>query len=220
MHWIDILVIVTLLISGAFGYARGFVHEVLSIAGWAGAAFATLYGAPILKTFTQNFIPDPFISALVTGIVLFIATLVILSLITRQISKGVKESALGALDRALGFLFGLLRGALIVCLVWIGYEWTTPPKELPAWVFIARTMPVVIQGADILKSLVPLSEKRHNVTDPKAPPQGRKNSAKKNHQSLLEKAINAIPSAPSRTRDGSYGKKERTEMNRLFETNQ
>lgn len=220
MHWIDILVIVILLVSGAFGYARGFVHEVLSIAGWAGATFATIYGTPVLKHFTLQFINDPFISALVTGILLFIGTLIILSLATRQISKGVKESALGALDRALGFLFGLLRGALIVCLLWIGYEWTTPPKELPEWVSTARTMPMVIQGADMLKALVPPSEDPN--ADPNADPNVDPNAdtnAQNSGQSLLDKAINAIPTAPGGAGDGSYGKKERTEMDRLFDTN-
>jgi len=145
MHWIDILVIATLLISGAFAYARGFVHEVLSIAGWIGAAFATIYGTPVLKHFTRQLIDTPFIADLITGILIFIGVLVILSIITKQISRGVKESALGALDRALGFLFGLLRGAVVVSLVWIGYEWTTPPKEQPEWLFDARTMPTIIQ---------------------------------------------------------------------------
>ena len=214
MHWIDILVIVTLLVSGAFGYARGFVHEILSIAGWAGATFATIYGTPVLKHFTLQFINDLFIAPLVTGILIFIATLVILSLITRQISKGVKESALGALDRALGFLFGLLRGALVVCLLWIGYEWAEAPQELPEWALVSRTMPLVIQGADMLKALIPPSQDDPNA-DPNAPPA----DGQTDNQSLLDKAINAVPSAPNKTGDGSYGKKERTEMDRLFETN-
>ena len=93
MHWIDIFVIGALLISGAFGYSRGFVHEVLSIAGWVGASFASLYGTPALKHFMIPFIGDEWLAALVTGILIFIGTLIILSLTTRKISSGVKESA-------------------------------------------------------------------------------------------------------------------------------
>ena len=160
MHWIDILVIGTLLISGAFAYARGFVHEVLSIAAWVGAVFATMYGTPVVKHFTYQLIQDEFTAALVTGIMIFIVALIILSVATRRISRGVRDSALGALDRALGFLFGLLRGAIIVCLVWIGYEWLTPPKEQPEWIYEARTIPMVIEGANILKSLSPQDVKK------------------------------------------------------------
>lgn len=211
MHWIDILVIATLLISGAFAYARGFVHEVLSIAGWIGAAFATIYGTPVLKHFTRQLIDTPFIADLITGILIFIGVLVILSIITKQISRGVKESALGALDRALGFLFGLLRGAVVVSLVWIGYEWTTPPKEQPEWLFDARTMPTIIRGANMLKALVPASDEEPQDANQPADEQT-------SSQSLLDKAINSVTEAPSGTTTDGYGKKERTEMDRLFET--
>jgi len=214
MHWIDILVIGTLLISGAFAYARGFVHEVLSIAGWIGAVFATLYGTPVLEHFTLQFIEDPFIATMVTGILVFIATLVILSITTRRISRGVKESALGPLDRALGFLFGLLRGAVIVALVWIGYAWMTPPDEQPEWIYEARTIPLIIQGADMLKALAPTTEE----ADPNAPTDNP--TPKDQNQSLLDKAINAIPKAPAKSKTDGYGKKERSEMDRLFETSQ
>lgn len=219
MNWIDILVIATLLISGAFAYARGFVHEVLSIVGWLGATFATIYGTPVLKHFTYQFIATQFVADLVTGILIFIGTLVILSIITRRISNGVKSSALGALDRALGFLFGLLRGAVIVSLVWIGYEWMTPPKEQPEWIFEARTMPLVIQGAGMLKALVPPDEPGKN-TDPNAVEPNAPQTGSKDNQNLLDKAINAVPKAPDNKTAPGYDQKERNEMDRLFQTNQ
>lgn len=223
MHWIDILVIGTLLISGAFAYARGFVHEVLSIAAWVGAIFATMYGTPVVKNFTLQFIQAPFIAALVTGILIFIGSLIILSITTRRISRGVKESALGALDRALGFLFGLLRGAIIVSLVWIGYEWRTPPEEQPEWIYEARTIPMVIEGANMLKSLAPTDPEQ----DPNAPDAPAQNGQQQDGatlqdkgKALLDKAINAVPKAPAKSNADGYGKKERSEMDRLFETSQ
>jgi len=217
MHWLDILVIGTLLISGAFAYARGLVHEILSIAGWVGAVFATMYGTPVVENFTLQFIEDPFIATVATGIVVFIGTLVILSVTTRRISRGVKESALGPLDRALGFLFGILRGAIIVSLVWIGYTWMVPPDEQPEWLAEARTTALIIQGADMLKALVPAD------TDPdaKSPATNAKTTdLKKQGQTLLDRAINAVPEIPSGSKADGYGKKERSEMDRLFETSQ
>ncbi len=65
-----------------------------------------------------------------TGIVIFVLSLVILSLMSRRISKKVKESPLNAVDRSLGFLFGLLRGALIVCIAYIGLGMFYP-QDLP-----------------------------------------------------------------------------------------
>ena len=216
MHWIDIFVIGALLISGAFGYSRGFVHEVLSIAGWIGAIFASLYGTPVLKHFMIPFIGDEWLAALITGILIFIGTLIILSLTTRKISSGVKGSALGALDRALGFLFGLARGALIVCLLWIGYQWTSPPVDgkQPEWVYIARTMPLIIQGAGFLKSLAPTSQ-----TDPNAPQSDTNNSLLKDGRTLMEKATDLSPKAAKDSGQDGYSRKARSELDRLIENN-
>lgn len=222
MHWIDILVIGTLLISGAFAYARGFVHEILSIAAWVGAAMATMYGTPVLKNFTYQFIQDPFIAALVTGILIFIGTLIILSITTRRISRGVKDSALGALDRALGFLFGLLRGAIIVSLAWLLYAWFVPEDERPEWVYTARTMGMVIEGANVLKSFVPVSYQDQNGEAPegKTPNGAPQGSTKDKIQKLFNDAITPVPKAPEGSKSDGYGNKERSQMDRLFETSQ
>ena len=61
-----------------------------------------------------------------TGAVIFVATLAILSLTNRHISKRIWESGLGAVDRSLGFLFGIARGALIVCVLYMAVDWFSP----------------------------------------------------------------------------------------------
>ncbi len=214
MNGIDILVIAVLLISGVFAYMRGFVHETLSIAGWVGASFVTLYATPLLKPFARRFIDTPFWADLLSGALIFIVTLAVLFVVTRLISRGVKESALGALDRALGFLFGLLRGAVIVSLIWIGYAWTTPLKKQPAWIHEARTLPLVIRGAEILNTLVP-----PNFFDAEKKNLKTLNLSSQSSRALLNKAINAIPKSLDKKNIGGYSQKERNEMNRIFETN-
>ncbi|MBF0247603.1 MAG: CvpA family protein [Alphaproteobacteria bacterium] len=218
MHWIDILVIGTLAISGLFAFARGFVHEVLSIAGWVGAFFAAAHGAPVVQHFAMQFIEDPGLAYIVTWIGLFLGALIILSLVTRRISTGVKESALGALDRVLGFIFGLLRGAIVVSLAWIAYEWYLGDEKPPKSVFEARSLPYVIQGADTLRALVP-EDKNHKPSPGQPPKTGEKPQS--DGQSLFDKAINAVPKMPATDeKPDGYDNKERSEMDRLFETSQ
>ena len=50
---LDIGVGILLLISAVFAYLRGLVQEVLSIAGWIGAIFATVYGFPYAQPFAR-----------------------------------------------------------------------------------------------------------------------------------------------------------------------
>ncbi|MGA0394649.1 MAG: CvpA family protein, partial [Rhodospirillales bacterium] len=52
----DLVIFVVLLISALLAFARGFVHELLSIVGWIGAIFATIYGYPYLKPFARDLI--------------------------------------------------------------------------------------------------------------------------------------------------------------------
>ena len=152
---VDIGVLSVLLISAVLAYARGFVHEVLSVGGWIGAIFATFYGFPYAKPIAREYIPLEIAADLTAGIVIFIVTLVFLSLLTRAVAKQVQSSALNVLDRSLGFLFGLVRGAVLVCVAYIGLEMIMPPTEQPQMVQSARTMQLIKPGAVLLKSLVP-----------------------------------------------------------------
>lgn len=152
---IDIGVLLILLVSAVLAYARGFVHEVLSVGGWVGAIFATFYGFPYAKPIAREYISLDLAADLTAGIVIFIATLVFLSLLTRSIAKRVQASALNVLDRSLGFLFGLLRGAVLICVAYIGLELMVPKDEQPAMIRDARTMQLIEPGAALLKSLVP-----------------------------------------------------------------
>ncbi len=95
----DIGVGVVLVVSALLAYARGFVHEVLAVAGWIGAIFATIYGFSYVKPFARDLIDLHWIADLTAGTVLFIVSLVVLSIITRLISNRVQASMLNALDR-------------------------------------------------------------------------------------------------------------------------
>lgn len=86
---------------------------------------------------------------------IFIVTLVFLSLLTRGIAKKVQASALNVLDRSLGFLFGLARGAALICVAYIGLELIMPEEDHPAIIRDARTMQLIKPGSELLKTLVP-----------------------------------------------------------------
>ena len=129
IHIVDLGVAVVLLVSAFFAFARGFVHEILSVIGWVGAIFAAIYGLPYVKPHARDLIEMELIADVAAGAFVFLITLLVLSLLTGAIARRVKDSSLNALDRALGFLFGLARGAVLVSLVFIAAEWilVTPP---------------------------------------------------------------------------------------------
>lgn len=151
----DMIVVAILLISGLLAFFRGLVHEVLSVSAWIGAGFATLYGYPLLTPYIMQVISSELVAQIVSGVVVFIGVLIVISLLSHALTKRVKESALGALDRSLGFVFGLVRGAVLVCLCWLLLSWVLPEEERPDWVLEAKTLPLIEVGAEALAALVP-----------------------------------------------------------------
>ena len=84
-----------------------------------------------------------------------LGTLIVVSVITVRISDMILDSRIGALDRTLGFLFGLGRGLLIVVVAFLFFSWLVPDKQRPDWITGAKSR-VVLQGTgDWLMSLLP-----------------------------------------------------------------
>ena len=216
IHGLDVAVAALLFVSAAFAYFRGFVHEVLSITGWIGAAAASVYGFPYARPFFRQAIANPLFADIAAGAVLFLVALVVLSLLARMISRRVKDSALGALDRALGFLFGLARGALIAVLAFLVYILAVPPKERPEWVLKARTTPLMGAGAHILVALLPpATAERLGIREGGAPgPDSRTPTPEPTARDLLQPR----PQAPERPAPEGYSEKERQDMQRLIDS--
>ena len=151
----DLIVVAVILISGVFALVRGLVHELLALGAWIGAGIATYYGIdrviPVARSLTEV---QP-VADIGAGAVLFLGVLIVLSILTRILVKQVRQSSLGALDRSLGLLFGLARGALIVTVAWLAVAWAYQEEPLPDWVVEARSLPLVQEGARALYELLP-----------------------------------------------------------------
>jgi len=154
ISWLDIILIVIMLVSGFLAMVRGFTREVLSIFSWAMAAVAALYFTPRYFEVLTPYIDNPSIAQIVFAAGVFIITLIIVSLITFRISDKVLDSRVGALDRTLGFIFGLARGFLLVAIVFILF--TALARDQPEWVRNARSYPLLQQTQVAIESLLPM----------------------------------------------------------------
>lgn len=154
---VDIIVIAIIALSALFAFVRGFLREILSIGAWVAAGLATWFGLPLLRPFGRQYIEIELIADIATGVVIFVVVLVVASIISHFLTRGVRESALGPLDRSLGLLFGVFRGALIVSVALLILDNFYAPENRPVWLKDARTLPVVQAGADIVRGLVPQS---------------------------------------------------------------
>jgi membrane protein required for colicin V production len=216
----DIIVVAIIGLSALFGFIRGFLREVLSIGSWIVAGLATWFGLPYLRPFASQYISHELIADVATGIAIFLVVLVVASVISHFITRSVRESSLGPLDRSLGILFGIARGAAIVSVALLICDNFYAPDNRPQWLKDARTLPVVQIGADFVRQFVPASVA--------AQAQSTADSAKQQAQQAMEvgQAIQIItdarrnrPNADSTASkdDSGYNDADRKAMDRAMQ---
>jgi membrane protein required for colicin V production len=165
MNTVDIIVIAVVALSALIAFLRGFVREVLTIGSWLGASLVTLYGFPLLQGKFEQWISSKMAADIVCGISLFLVSLIVFSILSHMIAGFVRGSALTAVDRSLGLLFGLLRGAILVSLAYM-LIFALDPNMLRG----ARTTPMMARGAEILRDLAPSELAKDLPADLHLPP--------------------------------------------------
>jgi membrane protein required for colicin V production len=152
---LDIVLILVMLISGLLAMVRGFMREVLSIVAWVLAAGATLYAYAKLLPLAKQYFNNDIVAAVAVVGGVFLLTLLIVSVVTVRISDMVLDSRVGALDRTLGFLFGLARGLVIVVVAFMFFSWLVPDRSQPEWVRNAKSRVVLTGTGQWLMSMLP-----------------------------------------------------------------
>lgn len=216
---VDLIVAAIVVISGLLAFARGLVREVLSIIGWVGAAIITLFGVPYVRPYIAPIVgTDTFVLNVVTGVLIFVVTLIALSLASFAIARQVKNSQLSALDRTLGFIFGLLRGAVLVCLAYLVLVWSVPdPQQHPQVVKEARCLPLVQAGVAILNDLIPENWRGSTTRKAEEIRRSTETEAQRAAQRALEALIAPQPRAQPPREQPGYNPKERQDMDRLIQ---
>ena len=154
MNLIDLLVLAIIAISALLGLSRGFVREMLGLASWLLAAYAAYRLSPQLIPFAERTIGNPDIAGVTAYVVTFLGCLIVLSLLSNLVGRIVRFSALGGLDRTLGLVFGIVRGAVVLMGVYI-LAGQIPPATWPPQVKQARTIFLVYEGARWAASKIP-----------------------------------------------------------------
>lgn len=155
-HMTDIAVVIVVLISGVLAFLRGFVREALGIAAWIGAAFIAMQVQPMTMGIAMDLIGMEVIAKYGSWVVIFLIALIILSIVSGALSNMIKDTSLNALDRSLGFVFGLARGALLISVVYfLGAQLMNKNAPPPDWLAQAKTYPLIQRGADMVAVFVP-----------------------------------------------------------------
>lgn len=134
---IDGVVAVVIVLSALLAYSRGIVRESLAILGWIAAAILGFMFADQLQPLVREvpvlgeFLSDSCELSVIAGFAaVFTVALVIMSFFTPLFSSLVQRSALGGVDQALGFLFGVARGVLLVAIAFFVYATVISAQDI------------------------------------------------------------------------------------------
>ena len=130
MIWVDYLIIAIIFLSAIISIVRGFIKEVLSLVSWGIALWVAIVFHPHAATLLVDYISTPSIRLFSAFLGLFIVTLILGALVNHLLSQLVDKTGLTGTDRALGVIFGLIRGVAIVTLLVLLAGATPMPEDI------------------------------------------------------------------------------------------
>ena len=170
----DGILIGLMLVSGVLAMIRGFSREVLSVGSWVAAAAAAFFFhkqlSPFMEKYTAQISSSKTLADIAAAGAIFVVVLIIVSLLTMRIADFIVDSRVGPLDRTLGFVFGALRGALLVVVGLLFYNWLVPENQI-AWIANAKSKPLLESIGESIVQLLPENAlEKLNPKDEEAPP--------------------------------------------------
>ena len=117
LGWVDIALLAVFGLSVLIGLWRGFVFEIVSLLGWVVAFIIANTLGPLLAQFIPFGDVGSPVRLWVAYILVFVLVLLTCTLLARMLRALVSATPLSFVDRLLGGLFGVARGALILVVV-------------------------------------------------------------------------------------------------------
>ncbi|CAM1642093.1 CvpA family protein [Bartonella apihabitans] len=155
MTALDGLVIVVILFSAFLAMVRGFSREVLSLASWVIAAIAAVLLYKNLLPFVEAYLSNKTIALIASLAIIFVIVFIIVSIITMKIADVIIDSRIGALDRTVGFIFGVVRGLFIMVIAMLLVNQLIKPEDQAPWLKDAKTKPMLDSMSNKIWDLLP-----------------------------------------------------------------
>ena len=154
MNWFDLAIIGVVLIFAIIGIIRGFIKEVLSLTSWILSFWVAFTFAESVSYVLEPYIETPILRVVAAFAALFVCSLLLLTIISFLLHKMLSVSGIKGTDRALGGLFGGLKGLVIIAALMLFAQETVLPKEKwwQASLLAAHFQPLVL----VIKTVLPV----------------------------------------------------------------
>lgn len=205
LNVIDFAALAVFGVSGILATLRGMTRELLGLVGWPISFVAAKLLAPLVEPVLATAIAiEGITNALAWGIPFSLSVLLWFAFAS-VISPGLRKLTLGSLDRWLGFLFGLIRGFLILLIVYSAAVVAAEGEEnLPGVVADAQITPFMRSGTHIFAGMLP-GEMRDRIMENIPAADEATESAIEAGNALGSSLEDALPSSSDDNDNGGTG---------------
>ncbi len=127
----DLALVLLMGLSGLLAMLRGFSREMLSILSWGLAAGAAVYVFKNHPDILSSYIGSEKAAMGAAVGLTFVVAILLLTVITMKISDAILNTSVSALDRTLGFVFGAVRGVVLMSVAYIFYAFYFDKHPIP-----------------------------------------------------------------------------------------
>jgi membrane protein required for colicin V production len=110
----DYLVIAAVVISAVVGALRGFLREAVALLSWLLALFIAWHFADLIEPHLGGLLAGSYVKPWAARVIIVVLVLLIGAAIGTMLAQFVRLSIFSGVDRLLGWLFGLLRGVVLL----------------------------------------------------------------------------------------------------------
>lgn len=132
MIWVDYVILAIVVVSAAISVLRGFLREAISLLGWVFAFWLALTFADDVSGLFERYVSQPSIRHGLAFFAIIVGSLVITAVVMYFVRLAIDKTEITGTDRALGVVFGIARGIVIVAILVLFAGLTALPRD-PWW---------------------------------------------------------------------------------------
>lgn len=161
LDWIIIGVLGALFLRGFF---RGFLVELFALIGLLGGYLAARFLGPVLslKLIDETSIP-PWIAGVASMLILFFAIAIGFHFLARMIRGLMRAAQLGGVDRTMGGVFGLFKGAVIILALFLIIAMLPYSTKFTQYAYSGKVSKHAWKMADTVRAKLKLDQAKLNI---------------------------------------------------------
>ena len=146
-------------------FLKGFSLSFISFMKWVFALVITIFLSPKVQPLVNDYIESEFINNFGIGIAIFICTIFLTIVAGRTLSRVVKWTGVGSVDKTFGLFFGFFKGYIVSICLFSLLNWFYPYQNWGISAEDAISFAIIKKGSEILVEEFPSNEDFKDTTD-------------------------------------------------------